>query len=331
MNLIIDTVNTHLPNRRKATPSGWISFNAVCCHHNGEKTDTRQRGGVMINDGVSYHCFNCGFKASWQPGRKIGTKFRKLLQWLNVSSDLINKCALEALRIEEIDNYQSQRLEQINFIDKQLPRGAESIKNFLDNIPNELVPVLEYIQERNLYLEDYNFCWTPEEGFNNRLIVPFYYQEKLVGYTARKVSNGKPKYISEQQPGYVFNIDHQHDDRKYVIVCEGPFDAISIDGVAVLSNEVSDQQRKQIDQLQKQVVVVPDRDQAGIKLVEQAIDYGWAVSFPEWQDCKDVNDSNCKYGRLSTLWMILNRIEINELKIRLSSRAWFKSTKDNND
>ena len=49
-----------LPARRKQGQNGWISFNAVCCIHNGETADTRGRGGITTNAGtVSYHCFNC--------------------------------------------------------------------------------------------------------------------------------------------------------------------------------------------------------------------------------------------------------------------------------
>ena len=325
MNLIIDTVTVHLPPRRRATPSGWTSFNAVCCHHNGEKADTRQRGGIMITEGVSYHCFNCGFKASWQPGRKITGKFKKLLKWLNVSDDAITKCAIEAMRIEEVEGYQSERLEQITFIDKALPRGAKPIISYLDQVPDELVPVLEYLQSRSLYLEDYEFYWTDEEGFNTRLIIPFYYQGRIVGYTARRITEGKPKYISEQQPGYVFNLDRQALDRKYVFVLEGPIDAISIDGVAVMSAEISQTQRQLIERLDKQIVVVPDRDQPGYRLVEQALEYGWSVSFPEWPEgIKDVNQAQQQLGRLATLYLIVSGIESNQLKQQLRARAWFK-------
>ena len=325
MNLIIDTVNTHLPPRRKTTPSGWVSFNAVCCHHNGEKADTRQRGGIMLNEGFSYHCFNCGFKASWQPGRKISAKFKRLLKWINVSDELITKCSIEAMRIEEVEGYTSERLDQITFIDKALPRGSEPITSYLDNVPDELVPVLAYLQSRNLYLEDYDFHWTDEEGFTNRLIIPFRYQGRIVGYTARKITEGKPKYISEQQPGYVFNLDRQLVDRKYVFVVEGPIDAISIDGVALTSAEINQTQRKLIEQLGKQIVVVPDRDQPGYRLVEQALEFGWGLSFPEWPEgVKDINEAQQQLGRLAALYLIVQGIETNQLKQQLRARAWFK-------
>jgi hypothetical protein len=325
MNLIIDTVNHYLPIKRKLTPSGWISFNAICCHHNGTGRDTRQRGGIIFQDkSVSYHCFNCQFKASWQPGRTISSKFKKLLIWLNVPDDLVNKCIIDALRLKETGQGLAYQSQLPVFLDKALPRGAMPIKKIVNEYNQELLPILEYIHNRNLYLDDYNWHWTDEEGFGNRLIIPFYYQGRLVGYTARKITDGKPKYISEQQPGYVFNLDKQYDDKKYVIVVEGPFDAISIDGVAILGSEVSEQQKHLINQLDKTVIVVPDRDSAGQRIVNQAIENNWSVSFPEWNEVKDVSDSVIKYGRLATLYKILDRIEHNSLKIQLLTKTWFK-------
>ena len=324
MSLIIDTVQSYLPARRKATPSGWVSFNAVCCHHNGTSADTRQRGGIMLNEGVSYHCFNCGFKASWQPGRKISIKFKRLMQWLGVTDDLITKCSIEALRMQEDTSYQGEKGLIPTFIDKVLPLGAEPITSYLADPPEELIPVLEYLQSRGLFLEDYNFHWTSEEGFTNRLIIPFYYQGRIVGYTARKVTPGKPKYISEQQPGYVFNLDRQSNDRKYVIVTEGPIDAICVDGVSVMSAEIGASQHAQINQLQREVIVIPDRDQAGHRLVEQALEYGWSVAFPDWQPgIKDINEAMLVYGRLYTLYSIIKNKETTSLKIQLKARNWF--------
>lgn len=325
MSLITDTVYSNLPFKRKTTPSGWISFNAVCCHHNGTSQDIRQRGGIIVNgDGVSYHCFNCQFKTSWQPGRTITPKFRKLLRWLGVGDDLITKCTLESLRLKEDGTGTNYKSKLPVFLDKALPRGSKPIIDYLDNPPDDLMPVLEYLQKRNLYLEDYPFYWTEEDGLKNRLIIPYYYQGRIVGYTCRKINDGKPKYISEQQPGYVFNLDRQNLDNKFVIVCEGQIDAITIDGVAIMSSEIGDQQRSLIDGLKKDIIVVPDRDHDGPKIVEQAVEFGWAVSFPDWGDIKDINESSVKYGRLATLYKIVTNIQQTELKIRLQAKQWFK-------
>jgi hypothetical protein len=327
MSLIVDTVQSCLPAKRKHTPSGWTSFNAVCCHNNGNSADTRQRGGVHIHDtGITYHCFNCGFKASWQPGRSLSVKFKKLLQWFAVPDDVIAKCAFESLRLKDEIAPDHQLNLNPTFFDKAMPLGTRPIKQWLEDPPAALIPVLEYLINRGYTVDDYDWHWTDESGFDDRLIVPFYYQNRLVGYTARLIRERKTvKYISEQQPGYVFNLDRQHYDRKFVIVTEGPLDAICVDGVAVMSNEIGPQQRHLISRLQKEIVVVPDKDTAGVKMIEQAIEWGWSVSMPDWDDdVKDVNDAVKRYGKLYTLWSIVNAKETMSLKIQLKMKAWLK-------
>ena len=324
MSLIAETLLAHLPGKRKQTPSGWISFNAVCCQ------DKRQRGGFIINggDAVSYHCFNCGFKCSWQPGRTLSQKMRKFMRQLHMNDDMINKLGLEALRLNESANLEVRSIVP-KFDPRTLPEDATAIRDLLDNPPEKLIPVLEYIVGRNLNLDDYSFYWTPKIGFSNRLILPFYFNDEIVGYTARAISDAKPKYISEQQPGYVFNLDAQHDNRKFVICCEGPFDAISINGCALLGAEIKDSQNWLLKQLGKELVLVPDRDHEGPRTVEQAIEYGWSVSMPDWPEgIKDVNDAVIKLGKLAALWAILNARESNALKIRLRAKTWFKDSNE---
>ena len=76
MSILHETVTAYLPSKKKTTPSGWTSFNAPCCIHNGDSADKRQRGGLISNadGGISYHCFNCGYKCSWTPGRNLSFK-----------------------------------------------------------------------------------------------------------------------------------------------------------------------------------------------------------------------------------------------------------------
>ena len=327
MGLIADTLLTYLPTKRKQTPSGWISFNAPCCD------DKRQRGGFIVNagDAVSYHCFNCQFKCSWQPGRTISQKMSKFMRLLNMSDDNISQLRLEALRLNDNSNAVIQSVVP-TFETRALPIDSQPINNWLDDVPDKLIPVLEYIAQRKMYLDYYDFQWTPKVGFSNRLIIPFYKDGACVGYTARAINDAKPKYISEQQPGYVFNLDRQHDSRGFVIVCEGPFDAISIDGCALLGAEIKDSQNWLLKQLGKEIVLVPDRDHEGPKTIEQALEFGWSVSMPDWPNgVKDVNDAVVKLGRLATLWLIVDAKESNSLKIQLRAKKWFKEQHEENN
>lgn len=330
MSTVSEIVSQFLPPKRKHTPSGWIAFNAPCCHHNGQSLDTRQRGGLISNPdgGVSYHCFNCGFKASWQPGRNVSKGLRRLMVWLGVPDDVINKLALAVMQENEGLAVKQKLIDIPSFHTVPLPEDAVDIAQHLansDSVSKHLAEVIAYMRSRELYLEDYKFFWSPSLGYRDRLIVPFYHEGNVVGWTARTVqADKKPKYLSEQQPGYVFNLDEQRPQKIFCIVTEGPIDAIHIEGVALLGSEIKDQQALLINRLNRDVIVLPDRDDAGSKLVEQAIDYGWGVSMPEWgPGIKDVNDAVLAYGKLYTLHSIVTAAETSPLKIRLRAKKWF--------
>ena len=331
MGLIADTLLTYLPTKRKQTPSGWISFNAPCCD------DKRQRGGFILNggDAVSYHCFNCQFKASWQPGRTISQKMNKLMRLLNMGDDTISQLRLEALRLNDNSNTVIHSVVP-KFEVRALPIDAisfEELTTFLKlpdgdyAVPTKFTEAFAYLVERKIDPWSYPFYWANKTGFNNRLIIPFLYKGEIVGWTARAINDAKPKYLSEQQPGFVFNLDRQTNERNFVIVCEGPFDAISIDACALLGAEIKDSQNWLLKQLGREIVLVPDRDHEGPKTIEQALEYGWSVSMPEWPaGVKDVNDAVVKLGRLATLYLITLAKESNSLKIQLKAKKWFKET-----
>jgi len=328
MSVVNDVVLTYLPAKRKQTPSGWLSFNAPCCHHNGTSADTRQRGGLISNPdgGVSFHCFNCGFKASWQPGRNLSHKLRKLLQWMGAPDDVINRVALDVMRENEGVESKTAQVQLPSFHSVPLPEDAVKFADMTgtDQIPQGMIDTARYMQSRDLFIEDYDFYWSPASGYRDRLIIPFYYEGRIVGWTARKCRDGKPKYLSEQQPGYVFNLDNQGYNKQFAIVCEGPIDAIHVQGTALLGSEIKDSQALLLNRLNRDIIVVPDRDSAGKKLVQQAIDLEWSVSMPNWdREINDIGDAVAKYGRLYTLYSIATQAERSSVKIKLQAKTWF--------
>ena len=325
MSVVIETVLTFLPAKRKTTPSGWTSFNAPCCIHNGETRDQKQRGGVIQEgNGISYHCFNCGYKASWQPGRPFSHKLRKLLQWFGAPDDVINKVAFDVMRENEGVEVKQRLAELPTFNTVPLPDDAIKITD-ITNFDKYSMAVLEYMAARNLNTDDTNYYWSPSLGYRDRLIIPFYFEGRVVGWTGRSVlPDKKPKYLTEVQPGFVYGLDEQSFKKSFAILCEGQLDAIHIEGCAIGGSEISDQQTMLLNRLQKQIIVVPDRDSAGKKLVEQAIELGFSVSMPEWeQGVNDISDAVSKYGRLYTLYSITNSADESPLKIRLRAKKWF--------
>ena len=336
MNIIQNTILTSLPAGRKKTPSGWISFNAPCCVYNGESADKKKRGGVMTSaDGtVSFHCFNCGFKANYMVGRKLNQKMRQFMSYIGIAEDTIRKMAIEAMREEEGDT-KYERKKFVTFDKRSLPKDAHKLDVWLEKYVgedltepqwNKIDHLLKYLESRGIGPDWYDFMYSPDKGWDvfKRLLIPFYWRGDVVGFTGRMFEQSdKVKYYTDVQPGYVFNMDAQDWSRKFVLVTEGPFDAITVSGVSILGSEINDTQRELIDGLGRQVIVVPDRDAPGEKLINQAMEFGWSVAFPEWEDgVDDVADAVLKYGRLFTIQSILKTTERSKLKIDLKRKMY---------
>ncbi len=327
MTLVVDKFRTLLPPRAKSSPSGWTSFNAPCCQHRGHSPDTRKRAGIRFDgDGVIYNCFNCKFTTGWQPGSTIGEKMKTLCRWLGASEDTIKELVFEAMRTEG-DDYRPEHQEiKLEFTDKQLPEGAMPLLEWLDaklttEEEQKLVEVVEYVVSRGYDPTSENFYWSPAPGYVDRVIIPFRWQGRIVGNTARKVTAGKPKYLSDQHPYFVFNFDQQKENQKYIFVCEGPFDALAIDGVALLTNEIAEQQSRIINSLGAEVIVIPDQDRAGLVLYDRAAELGWSVAIPNWDaDVKDVADAVYRYGKLFVLVDAIKTAQQGQIKINMAKK-----------
>jgi DNA primase len=123
----------------------------------------------------------------------------------------------------------------------------------------------------------------------------------------------------------VFGTDLQGANWQHVIVVEGVFDALSISGLAVLHADINDAQVRLIRGLAREVIVVPDQDVAGMRLVDRAVELGWSVSMPDWPaGIKDVNDAVIRWGKLVTLLTIMQARETSKIKIELRKKQLVK-------
>lgn len=323
MNDIQSALLSLLPPKRKLTSGGWTSFDAPCCQHRGEGHDTRLRGGIRVeSDGFVYHCFNCHFAAGWTPGKLLSKNTKSLFSWLGMNESDIGKLNLAALKIKD-DQPVLKKALNFTLLEKPLPEGTMSVMEwintaYLPDVAEDIGKIVEYILGRGMELDWYNWMWSPAAGYKDRVMIPFYHDGKVVGYTGRKITEGKPKYLTDSQSGYVFNLDAQTYDRKFVIVVEGQFDAIAIDGVGIMTNEPNDAQIMRLNNLGREVIVVPDKDKPGAKMLASAIKNNWAASLPPWEDdVKDVADAVKRYGRLYVITTILHYKVSNEIKIQL--------------
>ena len=319
------TILTAISGSTKKTPSGWHTINCPMCIKQGHtRPDKRHRGGFKFSDVVSYHCFNCNYKASFTPGRLIGRKLQTLLIEIGVSEQKVKELQFEAMKLKDDDIEIGKKYDSVtDFKAKNLPKGARLLRDIIndDNPPADALFVYKYIMDRDLeFYKD--FYWSPDPymKINKRLLVPFMAKGVTVGYTGRVIEDipNVPKYYSDVQPGYIFNIDNLHTDRKYVIITEGVLDALSINAVSSLGNKLTQGQIDLINATGKTIIVCPDRDKSGSNLIDVAVENNWMVSFPKWgTGIKDCADAVKQYGRLYTLKSVIDSAVSNKAKIQV--------------
>ena len=312
---------SYIPPKRKHTSSGWVSFNAPCCPHNGESQDKRLRGGIkQTEDDWSYHCFNCGFTASFIAGRSVSYKARKLLEWLGVDSTDVERLNLESLKRKSLLDLTAERntikQKHIDFNETEIPAGTERI----DPNNRDHFHYVEYLKKRGIVF-GYPFLVDKKRGPRDRIVVPYTYKNRIVGHTSRFLDKRIPKFINSQQPGYVFGYDLQKANWTSAIVVEGIFDALSISGLACMHETISKDQAQLLKQLQRRIIVVPDQDKAGLSIIDAALEHKFEVSVPEWpEDVKDVNDAVIRFGVAETLQQIHANAERSKIKIEMARK-----------
>lgn len=321
----------------KQAPKGWQKTCCKLCHTQGHGRDTRNRFGIQFNPtSIAVNCFNCGFSAGYSEGKDLSKSFKFFLSHIGIDQDIIKQIDFEIFKNRNkiavvrdgetvVDIEAKFKLLFAKWIPVDLPKGAKRIADLLlsGETDADFLEVVEYaIRRKILNLND--FYWSPDKShsLNKRLIIPYYYRNKIVGFTSRLCfdTNSKeiPKYYQQCPTDFVYNLDHQQDwSRKYVIVNEGVLDAWNTDGVAILG-ELGQSKIDIINRLQKEVIVCPDRDKKGWDLVKAAIDNKWSVAFPKWDvDIKDASKAAEKYGRLLTLHSIIDSVVSDPDRIQL--------------
>jgi hypothetical protein len=324
----------------KSAPKGWNKRNCPLCHTQGHGKDTRYRFGIQFNpQSIAANCFNCGFSASYTEGKALSKSFKFFLEQLHIDQKFIEQIEFEIFKQQNqihsiregesvIEDPESKFKALFNkWKPMDLPEDSLPITTWLEEGMNDknFLRVVNYALDRKIF-DLHNFYWSPNRLHNmhQRLIIPYFYKNIIVGYTSRLCydvpDKSIPKYYQQSPTDFVYNLDHQQGWlRKYTIVTEGVLDAWVTDGISILG-EIGQSKVDIINRLQKDIIVCPDKDKKGGDLVTAALENDWAVSFPKWEiGIKDAAKAAEKYGRLLTTHSIISSAVSGKVKIRV---AW---------
>ena len=339
-NFVWDVIADNLPSSRARGVGKFdININCPMCVLRGEKRpDQFHRCGLKRNPcGLGVNCFNCGFKTRWNIGELISKPLYSFMCELGVDDTEAKRISHRALVVSRalggedapISGYRESFEPAFNKI--ALPKGSKTITQWLvDGCEDpRFIEALTYLASRGTEIAtSYPYYWTPDAGemMALRIIIPIFFKNEIVGYTARDTTGTLDrKYHADTPEDVLFNsaaLTKPH--RKYVFLLEGPFDAIAVDMVSTLGAKLSDNQARWVNSSDKIPVLVVDRDTAGQRNIEHALKHKWHVAFPRlasqgwWDDTtKDVGKAVELYGRLYTTQSILSTMTNDPYKIEV--------------
>lgn len=333
---IWNAISAHLPKHRRSA-TAFSNFNCPMC------MDYKPRCGVKRSNRIGVSCFNCGFNTGYKVGQPLSKKLADFLRRIGVPDLEVKRLALQARAIRralEDTTVVPPEIEAItfepNFPRMELPEGALPLTQWADMgcTDPDFLRATEYALSRgDVIMQRADFHWTPvtvgKYDMAKRLIIPFRWHDKIVGYTARTIDGHADKYLNFMPANYLFNSQVMDGDREYVLLIEGPLDALAIDGVSPIGSRLNEKQVAWIKACGKKVITVPDRDKAGDKMITLARKHGWAVAFPglggrasDWwdDDIKDCDEAVKRHGRLYVLKSIIETATVNATEIEIKRR-----------
>jgi hypothetical protein len=194
-------------------------------------------------------------------------------------------------------------------IELDLPEGvtffSETKESFMRN------RAYNYLKKRKIsdkVINELGYIYEPGSEYNKMIFIPFYEDKKLVYFITRDFSEkegakryNNPRGISSKH--FVYNLD-KIEYNGTVFIFEGVFDAISLKkqvGTATLTDTLSIPQAiKILNKAPKNIVFVPDNDEAGRKSLNRniklmlrrcppSLDLNIYIYYLE--NCKDFNES----------------------------------------
>ena len=327
-----DVIAAHLPYTRRSATS-FTNFKCPMCG------DYKPRCGIKRSSRIGIHCFNCAFDTRYQVGDYLSKKMAEFLHRIGVSDMEVKRLALHARAIKRAIDDAPKLPTAIaaltfepNFANRELPEGSLPLGEWADLgcTDPHYVNAVEYALSRgDVVMRAADWHWTPAQGMQDRLILPFRFDDRIVGYTARTTIGDGNKYLNYMPQDFLFNNRVLEGDRDTVVVIEGPLDALAIDGVSPLGSTMNANQVAWLKATGKRIVVVADRDEAGDKMVTLARNNKWAVAFPglksnaqDWwdYDIKDCDEAVKRHGRLYVLKSILETATSNATEIEVKRR-----------
>lgn len=341
---------------------GWCKNNQGCPYcHDGRSKNPRSHFLFDSNE-IGFQCFNCGkkhrfnnknvnslanfiAKAVWKKPGSILLELKKNPIFEKTSITEQEDLSVEDTAILELLNYKEVELPDLcipfKFKESQVAGKYKKIFTANKSKAKEYLidhAVLEISKKKKLFI-----C--VEGDYKNRLIIPIYFDGKMVSWVARALFPTKTKFLYppsdedkfNDRGNIIYGLDKLFSsDVKQILVTESIIDAWIFNGIAILSKNITDNQIKILENFnssRKKLLFVLDKDKIDIKYDKdlKGIDLGkkilsmlkeeWLVSYPKFsKPAKDISESTSKFGILETYDKIMEGIVNDKMELTLKSK-----------
>ena len=289
--LILQTLSLGSSNSK-----GWRSIKCASCD------DYKVRAAFNFSDGVvTYKCFNCSLVTKFDNSkhRVPSEKFRNLLRSFNIDEQSLSQAIGKTF------------LNNTPIVSETFPKGwippktLEHKFQLLSDANCEWSDILkDYIVSRGLSIIDYPFMISYEKNHEGRLIIPYYYQNRMVYYQARSVDDSiiKPRYLNPASASkdIIFNHSELYRGSVPLYVTEGAIDALSIGSAIAIESTLNEWKILELKKCKRELVFVIDKNPVGYKLGKEVLKNGWSVVIMPG-NIKDANHALISYGKI---WLL---------------------------
>ena len=283
----------------KQSATGFKAVKCPCCN------DYQIRAGWKFDgNDIGYHCFNCSTSARYDSNDgRISKNLRKILHDFGIIDSEISQVIGSSFFNKTIEeNVSLAEIKKINTFTPEVELPANSRR-----INEDDIKFVKYLESRKLSIDQYPFYISSQPRYNNRIIIPFYRQSKIIFWQARTIDDIQPRYLNCEVPraAILFNYDQLfHSANLPLFVVEGVFDALSINGIALAGSGLTEAKIELLKKTRRDLIFVIDQDNNGKKLAEKIINLAMGtITFAP--NKLDINKSVVQNGKLWTIYELL--------------------------
>lgn len=315
---IEDIVRDHVNFSGKVSSKGWNSVYCEVCG-DGRRTKGPRGGWLFSDDMVFYNCFNCPAEGNFDPHREY--PFSKEMYGIFSSFNIPVKYCYDLIP-EDKKGTREVKPKKVEYTFMDPP---DFLYPLVEGDPSNSVvqAALNHLEEERL-IDPFEFPFYLSNGktssnkmdvqtmartTKNRLIIPAFVNERMIGFEAMALGNQKTKYITHGT-----HVVHGHDnlfkgDRSnYLFITEGFFDSYHLKGFATGTNNITKSQIELLEKSPRPKIVVPDRLNSHEALAEKALELGWGLSLPKIKPYKDISEAIKNYGILYVVESVMKNI-----------------------